>query len=925
MSEEVTKMKITKSKNFACIFVLLLLTSLSAPIIFVNPVHALSTVNITVDSETVTDVNDFSLGFMLDQEWNEWRDSSASRELARDANFKLVRVIDFKSTSPKPCTYWYESSRTGNFDWEETDKLIERIFEVGAEPLITLGSFSGYNTRPSIPRGMAVSSSTGLPYPESFAAYCKAWVQHFKSKGWPVRYYEIFNEAWYYFFRSWGNCDSTKRYNFVQLFNTVYRRMREADSKVLIGTDSSTFKCFLDYFVENGEGLGFLSLHKYDSGSTSDSDSSILSWVETKGFETSSSYYSPQQAKQVYYNARRVNLPVIISETNLSYIWRDGSDPRIQKVVGAVWTALMIRSCILKDVQYSTYYCFSSSKYYESRKNTGGYGFGMVNRDDDKPWYPYYVQKMVGENLAVGDQIVKTTSSSSTIRPLAWIHGDKLNILITCRDNQAKYLQLYGLQGQVNYYKIDNTVSYKTPRVQTGSTDSTKALYLNGYTVMLIQQDVSAPPPPPPPPPPGAHVFEDDFESGDFNAWSSTYSSTGETTTVKSKVGYNSVYGASFTTSGNGGYEYAQARKTITGMSQLYARAYVKVVTNGIADSGDKLYFITFRAGSDNVLSAGWKQSGSVLRWHLSIRDGTGYSGVYSDSAPSPDQWYCIEAYWLKDGANGKGTLWVNEAQIISVLGKDTNNYGDATQVRFGNSEAYNVASTEVFGDSFVVADEYIGPLEEEPTQLFEDDFESGNFNKWTGTTTTSGETVTVASYDPYSGNYHGRFASNGGSEVEDAYCYMTVDQEKVYARGYFQINQGLPLSDNDDRFYFLRFRAGGQSLAGVGIRRHNGVEKWMVYGRDGSSWVWPTYATSPSIETYRWYCIELFWHKDAAQGRIEVYIDGQKIFEITSINTAYYGNIDSIQFGLVTATGVQNSLKVYGDSFAISETYIGP
>ena len=97
-----------------------------------------------------------------------------------------------------------------------------------------------------------------------------------------------------------------------------------------------------------------------------------------------------------------------------------------------------------------------------------------------------------------------------------------------------------------------------------------------------------------------------------------------------------------------------------------------------------------------------------------------------------------------------------------------------------------------------------------------------------------------------------------------------------------------------------------------------------MVYGRDGSSWVWPTYVTTPSIEMNRWYCIELCWQKDASQGRIEVYIDGEMIFEITGINTNYFGNVDNVHFGLINTAGVQNNLIVYGDSFAISNTYSG-
>lgn len=445
-------------------------------------------IDITVDTATTTLVNDYATGFMLDLEWKDWRDSSTSFTLTKDAGFKLVRIIDFKSTSPRPCTKWSESTKTGTFDWTGTDKLVKQIVAAGAEPLVTLGSFSGYNTKPKLPSGMAVNSATGLPNPESFAAYCVAWLKHFKGLGITIKYWEIINEAWYYFFKSWGVASSTKLSNYVKLLNTVSTRMHDVDTKALIGTDSSTFRCFLDYYVKNGQGLGFFSLHKYESGSTSTSDSTILSEVETRGFETTSSMYSPSQAQTIWRNAHGATLPVIITETNLSYMWTSGSDPRIQKVVGAVWTALMIRTCVLKGVKYSSYYSFSSSKSSETQKSTHGYGFGMVNNDDYKPWYPYYVQKMIGANLVVGDRIVKTTSSSADIRPIAWIHSSKLYLLIICKVNTAKNILLHGVSGSLALSKVDNAVSYQTPRVQTGTVDSTKIISLIGYTVMLLQK-----------------------------------------------------------------------------------------------------------------------------------------------------------------------------------------------------------------------------------------------------------------------------------------------------------------------------------------------------------------------------------------------------------------------------------------------------
>lgn len=483
--------KSMNSKTSAGICVIsLCVLALFAPTFVNQAAAAVPTVDVTVNRATTIGTSNYESGFMLDQDWTYYRDDSICRSLTTDANFKLVRVINFKDTSPQPCVYWYESTKTGKWNWTETDRLIKRVFDAGAQPLVTLKSFPTYGQPPGVPPGMKINTTTNLPNPENFAAYCAAWVKHYKNLGKPIKYWEVLNEAWYYFFQSWGIANPTRLSNFVVLLDTCVKRMREVDSTILVGNDAATFKCFLDYYVTHGSGLGFLSFHKYDSGNIADTDATVLNSAETKGFETSSTQYGPADAKNRYRAAFGVEIPILLTETNLSYVWQDGSDPKIQKVVGSVWTALMIRSCIMKGIRYSVYYCFSSDGSSEQTKTTGGLGFGMINNDNDKPWYPYYVHQMISTNLAIGDKLVETTSSASEIRTLGWLHDGKLNLLIICKADSARNIRLSGFTKQADYSKIDKTISYLTPRVQTGEIDTANLLYLNGYTVMLLTDDV---------------------------------------------------------------------------------------------------------------------------------------------------------------------------------------------------------------------------------------------------------------------------------------------------------------------------------------------------------------------------------------------------------------------------------------------------
>jgi len=439
-------------------------------------------VDITVNLSKVMGINNLSLGFMLDFEWKTWRDRSVMRHLASDANFRIVRLHSIRI---EPCTSWSESTKTGNFAWSEVDLLVQRIFEVGAEPMIDLG-YADSNGLTKLPAGMATDVSTGLPYPDSWAAYCKEWVKHFKQTGKPVRFYEIINEPWMYF--GWNNY--TRLGNFKAVFNAAAQAMRAENPNVLLGFDGTNRRPVLDYWLSNGGAdLDFISFHKYDSGTIGRySDAEIFMRAETFQLKTDSAYYGVDGARQKYYSARGKLIPVFNSESNFNSAWETGTDPKIQQMAGAVWLTLALRTGILEGLNCNIYYSFSSSASWErANKASGGVGFGMVNSDNNQPWYPYYVQWMLGNGLSVGDSIVESVSSSDEIRVLPWIHEGKLNILLICKVDQPQNIYLHGISSQLNITKIDNTISWETPSLQTSVVNPADPLIVNGYTVMWLQ------------------------------------------------------------------------------------------------------------------------------------------------------------------------------------------------------------------------------------------------------------------------------------------------------------------------------------------------------------------------------------------------------------------------------------------------------
>jgi hypothetical protein len=689
------KISSRKSSNVLAIAFLLLICISLLPAISVS---AATPSNLTIDPGSIVGTNRLSTGFALDSNWRYWRSNSDLRELGEEADFSMVRIV---SNSIEPCSYWNDGTKTGTFNWATVDSLVQQIFQTGAEPLITLVFMDSSGI--DLPRGMQLSS-TGLPYPDSLAAYCREWIRHFQQAGLPVKYYEVVNEAWYYFYPNW-NWNQNNAQNFLTLYNTCYNQMHAQNNQILIGNDASLFTRFLSFWKTYGGKLDFFSCHKYDSWGISYSDEQGLDAAENKFFGQYDSYHSSiSEARQLWGK----NLPAIASEANFGASSRSGTDPRLQQLCGAVWTALVLEGGIENGFNYLCYFAYSSSKSWESRNKDTGYGFGMINQDNNQPWYPYYVQKMVATNIAVGDPIIRTSSSSSDINIVGWINQGKLNILIINKVNQQRAVNLQGIQGQLTYMKISNAISWENPNVQTGNTYSTNTIDLNGYTVILLQMANTQPPSNPPTQPPtnppsGSLVFADGFESG-FGAWSGTSVTSGESASVSGSVVREGSYAGLFSSNGGGGYERAYAFESLSSVeNELYAGGSVYVSRSGVGQSGDRFYFMIFEAGSAPVAFAGWRVSGGVVRWNLLIRDGTGWTDAYSSSSPVVGRWYDVELHWKGAAVGGVAELFVDGELACSLTGVNTAAFGGVSQVEFGLPEAYSCSSTTVYADSFAV------------------------------------------------------------------------------------------------------------------------------------------------------------------------------------------------------------------------------
>jgi len=423
--------------------------------------------SIVVNTGTSIGVNTLSLGFQLDgRDINTWRTSTALQNLAKAANFKIVRFFPQRLSSGDPCTGWNPAT----WNWAQVDDLISKIEAIGAKPMPVLGfcGSSGWSSPPRVPNTA-----------EDFAEYCREWVKHFGNR---ITIYEVINEPHHGFSR--GEFTAQE---FVTIYTTAVRAMKQENPNILVGNDNSMISWsqggvsnWRNYFAAqiNPNDIDFLSWHRYITGSMSESDSSIISKSETNEGCTYGSTTMLDPSRQLYNSEGHGLLPVIQSEANLNYGFSSGTDPRNQKIINAVSHALSLKLYALKGyVTYNIFFDFAG-------RESSDENFGMVNLDTNEPWHVYYVQSLIGNNLAIGDTLIDSESSSSDISSLAWKNNGKTNILVICKVDQTRSTKIYGISNSMNIFRLDDN----SPNIQTGNLNTGQELILNGYSVVLLQE-----------------------------------------------------------------------------------------------------------------------------------------------------------------------------------------------------------------------------------------------------------------------------------------------------------------------------------------------------------------------------------------------------------------------------------------------------
>lgn len=459
-------------------------------------------VDLTVDYTNQIATNLLRLGTqLLPWIWHFEGWSSGLRDKARALKFGLMRMLT-GDVDIQPCTHWDETTHSGTWDWGLFDAVIQAIYESGAEPLVCIGGKGYY------PPGMSVDPDSGLPVNfETFAEYCVDILEHCKSKGWNIKYWEVLSES-----GEWGYHVET-----TELFNLCAERMHTVDPSILIGHNKAWIPPFFHEFLSNAQGMGFLAFNKYDSGRTTaynpppDSDALILEtagdlrknwWSNESGYM----YYSPSDMKQMWFQARGEHIPIICAEANLNWAWEGGTDPRVQQIFGAVWYAELVRAYVLDNsLDHLIYWGFASHTRSEDDAyppdppwTTGGRGLGMI--DCHAPYdeyYSYWLHLMLANRLNVGDPIFEIASSNSTaVSILAWENENCYNILLIGKARSAITVNIEVRNMSVekdtiiSAYTIDDR--HSGLQIENMSYSDPISIYLNGYSVILLRTPVKS-------------------------------------------------------------------------------------------------------------------------------------------------------------------------------------------------------------------------------------------------------------------------------------------------------------------------------------------------------------------------------------------------------------------------------------------------
>jgi len=339
----------------------------------------------------------------------------------------------------------------------------------------------------------------------------------------------------------------------------------------------------------------------------------------------------------------------------------------------------------------------------------------------------------------------------------------------------------------------------------------------------------------------------------------------------------------------------------------IYVRKYVRWTTNPAVSGTYQLGWAGTGATSTTCYEFGVYNDGGTIKWHIH----TGAEDKRFDTPnPTTNTWYCAEIKWVRNTLNGI-TVYI-DGSSIGTCDSTTANVG-CTHVAVGTYSGMPGGGTTYY-DCITLDDS--GPLGEDDPKV-DDEFESGDFGEWTGTTVDANCAIEVIRTDPREGINHGRsYVTSTNADYARVYKNLSPTLMNCYARVYVKYDV-LPSADT--HYYCPIDMRGsiGQVQLLVFVYNDSGSVEWRLYYMDGASQEHVDAATGPSADT--WYCLEAWYLVDPVYGKAELWVDGVSTLSASNKDTNNRGPIDRVTVGEAFSNGGTEHSTIF-DSVVIQE-----
>ena len=308
---------------------------------------------------------------------------------------------------------------------------------------------------------------------------------------------------------------------------------------------------------------------------------------------------------------------------------------------------------------------------------------------------------------------------------------------------------------------------------------------------------------------------------------------------------------------------------------------------------GDTETFRTALLSPSNLYVEGEFESGIIaIQFDINSTVASGHIIYRADSINGT--YVALDTVSLLSSVFNDSTGISGRTYYYKVLSYKSNRYSDATYGSGKVKTAVLTFSPTVVNFGAVNHTDNTTPIYIEGFNRWGADAEENNTNEFTSVSEVDGNTTVVGDGYNLFGDYGFRSDFDGVDNADITYGeYVFGDLDSVWIRAYLRYGDGYAMTTSGGKVANLAIYDGTQAvvrLSSYGLGTGNPLAGFYFYGQgqtmspasDGD------YFSTVASPTDTLLC-ELFYKKDAVNGRIEIWVDGTKISEVAGVNTSAY------------------------------------